>query len=381
MMILTRYLTFFCAIILVPASTAFAQPKIGAIGDSLLDEHFDQESFGRSLDYSQNGLELLVNSGKVNAGVTGNWGGTRKTGYKYNWALAGETTGGLIANGQHTNLADQIVPEGISYAVMIVGSNDLFPTPPTGSYDSAYEAIYEGVATQSDIDAIASQAIADVILAAQTLKDSGVNLIVAKPPDYGISPYAKHYYPDPVKRDRVDDVVEYWSGQAVTELINEVRVPVIDIYGLTKDIWGDHGSENETFELGGVALNLDGTGGVDFSDVLSGNSYDPTSDTVDAFVHDGIHPNSAIGGIFANLFLTGFNEEYGASFELFTEEEILLNAGPNLGAMYTSDTFSSSLGGKTYSDYVIAAIPEPGFTAMLATGMALLMLRRQRNRR
>jgi hypothetical protein len=376
-----KFFVILAIAIFVPASTTFAQPKIGAVGDSLLDEHFDQTSFGVSLGYSQNGLELLVNSGKVNAGPTGSWGGTRNTGYQYNWALAGSTTGSLISSGQHTNLADQVVTESIPYAVMVVGSNDLFPTPPTGMYSSAYEAIYEGVATQSQIDAIASQAIADVVTAAQTLKDSGVNLIVAKPPDYGISPFAKHYYPDPVKRERVDDVIQYWTEQAVVQLINNVQVPVVDIYQLTKDIWGDNGSENATFELGGVFLNLNGTGGVDFDDVLMGNSFSPTSDTVDAFVHDGIHPNNTIGGVFANLFLTAFNDEYGASFDLFTEQEILSNAGPTIGGMYTSDTFSSSLGGKTYSDYVISAVPEPGTVGILATGMVLCVLGRRRFRR
>ena len=336
------------------ASTSLAQPKMGAIGDSLLDEHFNQSSFGTSLNYSQNVFELMVTSGKINAGSIGSWGGTRKTGYEYNWALAGETTGSLVSNGQHTNLASQVVAESIPYAVMVVGSNDLFPFPPT-FYSSSYEAIYDGVATQTQINAIATQAISNVVLAAQTLKNSGVNLIIAIAPDYGISPFAKHYYPDPAKRDLVDDVVEFWTAEAALQLTRDVQVPVVDTYRLTKDIWGDHDSENATFELGGVSLDLNGTGGVDFADVLMGNSFTPTADTVDAFVHDGIHPNNTISGIFSNLLMTAFNQEYGASFGLFSEQELLSNAGPTLGAMYTSDTLISSLGGKTYSDYIISA--------------------------
>ena len=349
-------LKLFALIVLFFASAAFAQPKMGAIGDSLLDEHFDQSGFGMSLDYSRNGLELMVINGKINAGPLGAWGGTRNNGYEYNWALAGETTGSLIANAQHTNLAAQVGVENIPYAVMIIGANDLFPVPPTGTFSSSYEAIYEGVATAQQINAVATQAIADVVLAAQTLKNSGVKLVVATPPDYGISPFAKYYYPDPVKRDRVDDVVEFWTTEAAVQLTRDVGVPVVEIYRLTKDMWGDHGSENPTFELGGVLLDLNGTGGVDFVDVIIGNPVTPTADTNDAFVHDGIHPNNTIGGIFANLVMTAFNEEYGTAFELFTEQQILSNAGPSLGGLYTADTFSSSLGGKTYSDYVISAI-------------------------
>ena len=89
-------------------TVALAQPRTGAIGDSLLDEHFDQSSGGISLGYSKNGFELMVEAGKIDAGPVGNWGGTRGSGYQYNWARAGSTTESLIAAEQPTNLADQV---------------------------------------------------------------------------------------------------------------------------------------------------------------------------------------------------------------------------------------------------------------------------------
>lgn len=367
-------------LLLVPSSFALAQPRLGAIGDSLLDEHFDQDGFGLSLDYSMNGLELMVLAGKIDAGPTGNWGGTRGTGYEYNWALAGSTTGSLIAGDQHTNLANQISAAGITNAIMIIGSNDTFPFPPNPG-SSNYQSIYDGVAIQSQIDLIASQAVSSVVDAARTLKNAGVNLIVAAPPEYGIAPFTKQFYPDPVKRELVDDVMEGWIDEAVIQLTQDVGVPVADLYRLTKDMWGDHGSENAEFEFGGVMLDLNGTGGVDYADVLVGNPVMPTSDTVDAFVHDGIHPNNVIGGMIANVFMTGFNQEYGQSFETFTEAEILALGGPNLESMYTSDTFSQSLGGKTYSSYIISpvAIPEPNTAIALGIlGMVGGLRRRKR---
>ena len=87
-----------------------------------------------------------------------------------------------------------------------------------------------------------------------------------------------------------------------------------------------------------------------------------------------IHPNSTVGGVLANLWMTGFNEHYGDTFELFTEQEILENAGPNLGAMYTMDTLTDSLGGKGYADYVFSPVPEPSSALMLiglAAGLAV----------
>ena len=369
---------FVCFLMLAP-EVSFGQVKLGAIGDSLLDEHSDQtDPFGNSLGYSANALELLVDAGKIDLGATGNWGGTRRDGYEYNWALAGATTSSLLADGQHTNLAAQIPGAGITKAVIVVGANDLFPFPPGNG--SSYETVYNGAATPAEISAISSQAVGNVVAAAQTLKATGVDLVVPTAPDYGIAPFTKSFYTDPIRRELVDDVIETWNADAVARLTSEVQVPVVDMYTLTKDIWGDHGSENNTFELGGVMLNLNGTGGVNFANVLN-NTFTPanaTSDTVDAFVHDGIHPNNAIGGLFANLFMTAFNEEYGDSFSLFTEQEILQNAGPNLGALYSSDTVSNSLGGNTYSNYVISSVPEPNAACLLiGTGIVTLLRRRR----
>ena len=365
------------------SNEANGQVKFGAIGDSLLDEHSDQTEFGQSLDYSMNAYELMATTGRIDPGATGTWGGTRGNGYEYNWALAGATTGTMISDNQHTNLANQIGSAGITKAVMVVGSNNLFPLFPTfgtsGTVGSEYENVYEGFASPAEIAAFANAAVAEVRTAAQLLKGTGVDLVVATAPEYGIARLTRTLYPDPVKRERVNEVYELYNALAIEQMTKVEGVTVVDLYGLSKAIWGENGAENQFFEVGGVNLNLAGTGGVNYTDVLLGNPYSPTSDTVDVFVHDGIHPNTAISGVFANLYMTAFNQEHGDSFQLFTEEQILLNAGPTIGGMYSQDTLVNSLGGRTYSDFVFSAVPEPNSLIMLSlAGIIGLTNRRRR---
>ncbi len=57
----------------------------------------------------------------------------------------------------------------------------------------------------------------------------------------------------------------------------------------------------------------------------------------------------------------------------------MTNAGSSLGMMYLGDTLVNSLGGKTYSNYVIpAAIPEPNSVIVLCGAWALGITRRRR---
>ncbi|TWU60151.1 hypothetical protein Poly51_04260 [Rubripirellula tenax] len=374
-------------------------PKMGAVGDSLLDEHFDQSGFsGISLDYSRNAIQLMVDAGKIDAGPTGNWGGTRGTGYEYNWALAGSTTESMIGSDQHTNLASQAASAGVAKAVIVIGSNDLFPFPAavgnntstlavTALPQSSYESIYFGLATTAEIDAFASAAVARVSLAATTLRNAGIDVVVATAPEYGIAPLTEFLYPVGLGRERIDAVMGQYNRDATDELTQNVGVPVVDLYTMTKDIWGDNLNPKETFEIGGVEIDLNGTAGVDFRDYLQ-LPLPPgviTDDTPDAFTHDGIHPNTIVNGMFANLFMTAFNSEYGDNFSLFTEPEMLANASGDL--VYTGDTITNALGGKTYANYVVSAVavPEPSTLAMSCLASAavvgMVVRRRHRNRR
>lgn len=329
----------------LPLESPAAGVPFGAIGDSLVDEHIDQNGFGVNLGYSKNWYELLVDAMEIDGGnlaAPADWGDMRKGGYEYNWALAGATTADMIADGQHVALAAQAPGKGIDRAVIVIGANDFLPVPPTGNPlapGSNYEAIYEGLATPAEIQLGISNGLAAARTAVEALQATGIRVVGATVPDYGIATYTKTFYPDAAKRELVTDVIRQVNQARVVDLANDLGVPLVDLFALTKQVWGENASPNATFELGGVQFNLAGTGGVDYLDVLAGNPIAPTSDTIDAFVHDGIHPNSVVGGVFANLFATAFNEGYGDSFDTFTEQQILANGGPNLAAMYTDENY------------------------------------------
>ncbi|TWT67906.1 PEP-CTERM sorting domain-containing protein [Crateriforma conspicua] len=368
------------ALLISVSLTGFSQaqttPKMGAIGDSLLDEHFDQSEVGVNLGYSKNAFEILVDTGRIDAGSTnpGGWGDTRGTGYEYNWALAGSTTQSLIDDGQHTNLAAQASTEGIGKAVLIVGSNDLFPWAPPGgvvtnlaSSSGPYQSIYSGLLDQGTIDGFANAAVSRVIVAAGALRDAGMDVVVATAPEYGITPFAQAFYPDAARRELVDDVMQQYNENAKTALTQQ-GIPVVDLYQLTKDIWGDNTSPNGNgdFKVGNLEVNKLGTGGVDYSDVLAGNPFFPTDATTDAFVHDGIHPSTLVNGVFANLFLEAFNQEYGDSFQLLTAGEILAQTTPSIAGQYDGTSPIVLPDNATYSSYIASAVPEPGTCLLLA---------------
>jgi len=106
----------------------------------------------------------------------------------------------------------------------------------------------------------------------------------------------------------------------------------------------------------------------------------PSGDTPDAFTHDGIHPNSVMNGMFANVFMTAFNQQYGDSFVLFSEQEILEFA--SLGDQYTGDTIFPQLGQSDYSGYVtVTAVPEPSSLLVTAGILGGVVARRVRRRR
>src|ERR1043166_537928 len=110
-------------------SACAALGKLGAMGDSLTDEYWDD---GVST-YATNWAQLLVDFRGIDMGPTAakagtnTWGSPRNAGYKYNWARGGATTTTLLSQGQHTGLKSQVSSEGVSSGVLAIGPNDFGP--------------------------------------------------------------------------------------------------------------------------------------------------------------------------------------------------------------------------------------------------------------
>ncbi len=140
------------------AQTTVGPPlfRLGVAGDSLSDEYAEA-----SYSYAQNWVESLAQD--VDVGAQGTWGTPRDEGFEYNWAQAGATTTTLVADGQHTGLAQQITAGLIDYAVLAIGQNDF------GPWTAAYLGIYSETWTPLQILAYVNQVVTNIETALQTL--------------------------------------------------------------------------------------------------------------------------------------------------------------------------------------------------------------------
>jgi phospholipase/lecithinase/hemolysin len=355
-----------CLLLALPAAAA----KLGAMGDSLSDE-YAEEAYG---SYAQNWVEQLVIHAGLDAGPTaseasqpgGTWGEPRRTRYQYNWARAGADTATLLSGGQHTGLAALVGPEGIDYAVLGIGANNFFPL------GQAYTNIYNGVWDQATIDAYVSQALADIDAALDEVLATGVRLVIVNAPDYGVTPSVRSLYPDAVKRQRVADAISQLNA-GIDATAQTRQLVVVEMFDAALAIFGPHASPKTTLLIGNVAIQLGQ------SDTSGGGN--PTA----AFVHDGVHPNTTLQGVFANVIMAAMNIAYRGNHTLFTEAEILAHRGISYGG---SDTLVSELGDKDYPDFVtnyapplplsMPTLPTSGLVALsvLLLATALLALRR-----
>jgi lysophospholipase L1-like esterase len=327
---------------------------LGVMGDSLSDE-YAEESYG---SYAQNWNEQLVNFAGFDLGPTaaaaaqpgGTWGEPRRTGYEFNWARSGATSVTLLSDGQHSGVAAQVIPEGIDYVTIAIGANDYNPA------DVAYQAIYANLWSQAQIDAHNTTIVANILTALDTALATGVDAVVTNIPDYGLSPTVQGFFPDPVGRQRVAD--------AITQANNDLAPPVfvrgvvlIDFFEASLAIFGPHGSPNATLTIGNVAIQLNQ------ADTAGGGN--PTA----GFVDDGVHPNTTLQALSANMTMEALNIAYGEGLTLFTEAEILAHRGIAYGG---SDTLVAQFG--NYSDYIYAPQAVPGLgmggIVLCAVGMS-----------
>ena len=337
----------FAALALASASLAWllcASPAaaviLGVMGDSLSDE-YEETSYG---SYAENWVEQLASYGGIDVGPTaaeagepgGSWDPVRRSGYEYNWALAGATSESLLKKKQHTGLAAQVSPQGIDYAVVAIGANDFHPD------NGPYQNIYAGNWTQAEIDDYVNEKLANIETAIDTVLPTGVQLVVANVSDYGLTAAMRILFPSAVGRQRAADAISQLND-AIDASAQARELVVVDLFGSGVAIFGPHDAPKTQLLIGNVAINL-----------LAADTAAGTNPTA-AFVDDGIHPNTTLQGIFANSMLAAISMAYGADVTLFSEEEILAHRGIAYGG---SDTLLAELG-RNYRDFIHDYTPQP----------------------
>jgi lysophospholipase L1-like esterase len=295
--------------------------------------------------------QLLVEYRGIDMGPTaaqagvGTWGEPRNTGFKYNWARGGANSATLLTQGQHTGVAGQASSNGVGNAVLAIGPNDFNPTEP-----GAYFNIYSGAWSASQIQSYVAQSIGNIETALATVRAAGVSVVLANVVDPGPTPRVVPGYTSAANRDRVTAAIRSVNA-GLKNLAQKYRVPLMDWFALGTAIIGPNTNLHSTLRLGNVTINL-----------RASDPGPPNSMPTNAFVFDGFHPNTVIQGILANTVLQAFNSGYGAGVPLFSEQELLNQAGIAYGG---SDTLQTQIG--SFTNYVVLPVL-PRITSLTVAG-------------
>jgi lysophospholipase L1-like esterase len=341
------------ALAVVPSMAAFgALGKLGAMGDSLTDEYWDSGV----ATYASNWVSILVQFRGIDMGPTAaqagtnSWGTPRNQGYEYNWALTGATSADLLAEGQDTGLAAQASSDGVSNAVLDIGANDFNPAE-----SLAYEAIYFGEWTPSEIQLYVNKTVSNIETALATVQAAGISVVLGNILDPGITPAVVEYFPDAAGRQLVDAAVQS-ANSGLKNLAQKYQVPLMDWYGLGSAVFGPNENLRSTLLVGNVAINLRGS-----------DPGPPQWAPTNAFVSDGFHPNTVFQELFANLILQAFDSSQNDNVALFSEQQILNQASIPYGG---ADTLQSEIG--SYSKFIVLpTLPE--FTGIHLTGTNVVL--------
>ena len=192
---------------------------------------------------------------------------------------------------QSYNLSVQIPNKQIQYAVVFIGDNDFGPGSP------AYNGIYSGTWTPTQISNYANQVVTNIRAAVNGLLPTGVKIVVATVPDYGVTPLVQQSYPDAAQRQLVYDVIANQVNPAVEQFAQADHLVVADVLGLLTAGIGTDIDPKTTLTIGDVPIDL--------TQMATGNPSPA------GFCSDG-EPNSAIKGVLANLFAQALDTGYGA---------------------------------------------------------------------
>ncbi len=287
-----------------PTSTATYLPTVtkeagslgglAIMGDSTQDEYAAPENARPAINW----VEHLARSG-LPVGQWGSWGGSRRTGYEFNWARSGAVSYNAVHD-QAPGVAEALRSGRVSHVLIQIGINDL---------DRISQAIYLGTIDYGALDATA----AGVTEAARIVAEAAPGRVMLAPiQDY----LALDLVPNPQHAALTDPAGLARMAQALTYL--NARIHAQAPPGV---VWFDFNAAmaqrvaqvraSDTLVLAGqvVQIRVRGSGPL--------NSYinDPY-----------MHPETAISGLFAQVWMEEMNAAWGLSLPTLTDAEIMTRA-------------------------------------------------------
>lgn len=282
---------------------------LGILGDSASDEYrADDNRGGAYAETTLNWVELLVRYRGLDVGPWGNWGGTRRSGYEYNWALSGATAEDVVSQGQPQGLAAQVAAGKVNTVILYVGANDF------AIWNGTFQAIYDGSLSGQALTDHLNTIIQDYATAIDIVRAAGpVNMIVTTVADRSRGPTFIATFPDPVRRQAVSNaiamvdagiqsVVDARPGVVLVDFFNPLSDPDI-LPRIDKD---------SNFIVGGQVIQSQADG----------------DEPHHVIIGDHDHTGTVGGGLLANfLFVDTVDAHFGGTLVPFTDQEILTNAG------------------------------------------------------
>lgn len=284
-----------------PSATATATATPGAvlvglaiIGDSTQDEYAAPENARPAINW----VEHLALSG-LPVGQWGSWGGSRRTGYEFNWARSGAVSYNAMID-QAPGIADQLRSGRVSHVLIQIGINDL---------DRISQAIYLGAIDYGALDATAD----GVTEAARIVAEAAPGRVMLAPvQDY----LALDIVPDPQHAALTDPAGLARMAQAMAYLNGRIHAQIPP--GV---VWFDFNSAMASRLAQvrvGDALALDGQA-VQIRQRGSG--------PLNSYINDPyMHPETAISGLFAQVYLGAMRSAWGLALPTLTDAEIMARA-------------------------------------------------------
>ena len=316
-MISKRLRTFFIAFVLCwvrAGLAAHSEPipviHLGIMGDSASDEYRADDNRGGI--YGSTTLtwdEQLQRYRGIDIGLWGKWGGTRRSGYEYNWALSGATAEDVVNTGQAAGLAQQVAADKINTVVLYVGANDF------AIWNGTYGKIYDGALTGQTLKDYIDGIVSSIAIAIDTVRAAGaVNMIVTNLQDRGAGPRFTSQFPDATKRQVVTDALVAVNA-GIESVVNARRdVALVDLYNAAKapEIRSRINLAHGTFLIANQEISL----------IVNGD------EPHHAVLADNEHNGTVVQCLIANLiFVSPLKSKFGQHMRPFTDEECLTNAG------------------------------------------------------